>query len=95
MKKNKMTCRCKEISEEEIREAVRNGARDVDAVKRITGAGMGLCQGKTCSSLIARIISDETGIPIQEIRLPTSRAPVRPVPIKVLSIKEDNKNETD
>ncbi len=86
MKKEKIICRCKEINEEEIREAVRNGACDVDAVKRMIGAGMGLCQGKTCSPLIARIISEEKKIPIQEVRLSTSRAPVRPVPIRILSV---------
>lgn len=86
MKKDKIICRCKEISEEEIREVVRSGACDVDAVKRMTGAGMGLCQGKTCSLLVARIISEELRVPIKEVKLCTSRAPVRPVPIKVLSI---------
>ncbi|MCK4926412.1 (2Fe-2S)-binding protein, partial [Candidatus Aerophobetes bacterium] len=31
-KKGLIICRCEEVTEEEIREAIRNGASDVDAV---------------------------------------------------------------
>ena len=84
--KDKIICRCKEVTEEKIVEAIRKGAKDVDAVKRATGAGMGLCQGRTCTLLIARIISRELGIPMSKVKLSTSRAPVRPVPIDILSL---------
>jgi len=57
----------------------------VDAVKRRTRAGMGLCQGHTCSKLIARIISEETGKPLAEIMQKSARPPVRPVMAKVIS----------
>ena len=92
--KDKIICRCKEITEEKIKEVIRKGARDIDAVKRATGAGMGLCQGRTCTLLIARIISRELNIPLSQISLPTSRSPVRPIPTRVLSIK-GGKNEKD
>ena len=85
--KEELVCRCKEITRDKIVEVIRKGAKDVDAVKRATGAGMGLCQGKTCTLLIARIINQELGIPLNEVLLPTPRAPVRPIPVKVLSIK--------
>lgn len=78
-------CRCEEITEDKIREAVRQGAEDVDAVKRMTRAGMGLCQAKTCYPLIARIISKETGKPISDIIPATVRAPLRPISVKVLA----------
>lgn len=83
--KEEIICRCKEITREEAIEAIKKGARDVDAVKRATGAGMGLCQGRTCTLLIARMISRELGIPLEKVRLPTCRAPVRSIPIKILS----------
>ena len=72
-------CRCEEISLSEIKQAVRSGARDVDAVKRMTRAGMGLCQGKTCSRLVSRIIAQELGVPVETVRQATQRTPVRPV----------------
>jgi len=78
-------CRCEEITLGEVLDAIRHGAGDADAVKRMTRAGMGLCQGKTCGRLVARIIAGETGQPIAEIRSVTARHPVRPVPARVLA----------
>jgi len=84
-KKEKIICRCKEIKENEIEELIEKGVKDIDGIKRALGAGMGLCQGRTCSTLIARIISKKTGIPLKEIKSQTSRSPVRPIPIKIIS----------
>jgi len=78
-------CRCEEVTLGEILDAVRRGARDADAVKRMTRAGMGLCQGKTCSRLVAAIIARETGQPAHDIRPVTPRLPVRPIPASVLA----------
>ena len=64
----RLFCRCRQVSEGEIREAIRRGARTVDAVKRRTGAGTGRCQGAYCMLRILRLISEETGQPISEIR---------------------------
>ena len=74
-------CRCEEITLGEIKKAIREGAHDTDAVKRMTRAGMGLCQSKTCYNLIARIISKETGKKLSEINPFTTRPPVRPIKI--------------
>ena len=64
-----IVCRCETVTEAEIRAAVRRpvGARSIDAVKRRTRAGMGRCQGGFCLPRVAAIISEETGIPLQEI----------------------------
>ena len=59
----RIICRCEEVTLGEIRRAIREGARDLDAVKRMTRTGAGLCQSKTCYNLVARIIHAETGIP--------------------------------
>jgi NAD(P)H-nitrite reductase large subunit len=81
---NVLVCRCMEISERAVREAIRQGAKTVDSVKRATMAGMGLCQSKTCFNIIARLISEETGIPVSQIRPMKIRIPVRPVKISSL-----------
>lgn len=62
-------CRCEEISEGEIIEAIRRplGARSLDAVKRRVRAGMGRCQGGFCSPKVMSIISRETGLALEEI----------------------------
>lgn len=83
-KKEIYVCRCEEVTEEMVRQAVRDGAMTIDAVKKRTRAGMGFCQGRTCRRLIARIISEETGQPMADLLPPTFRAPVRPVSISAL-----------
>ncbi len=75
-------CRCEEITFGEVKQAIREGAHDLDAVKRMTRAGMGLCQNKTCFNLVARLISQETGRPMSELTPFTTRPPLRPVPVK-------------
>ena len=85
MKKQLLICRCEEVTEDEVRQAVRDGAHTITGVKRRTRAGMGLCQGHTCSRLVARIIAEETGKPLAEILPATTRPPVRPLSIKAFT----------
>ena len=75
-------CRCEEVTLGEIKKAIKQGARDVDAVKRMTRAGMGLCQSKTCYNLISIIIHEQTGIALSELTNFAVRPPVRPVKVK-------------
>ena len=82
---DQIVCRCEEVTLGEILDAIRRGARDADAVKRMTRAGMGLCQGKTCGRLVAAIIARETGQALQDVRPVTPRLPVRPIPASVLA----------
>ena len=62
-----IVCRCEEISEAEIVEAVKRGHTTVDGVKFYTRAGMGRCQGGFCSAKVLQIISRESGIPMEEL----------------------------
>jgi len=79
-------CRCEEISEQEIRDAIREfNLRTVDEVKRLTRARMGLCQGRTCESLIIRIIAEETNKRVGEIFPSGRRPPIRPTNIRSLA----------
>ena len=77
-------CRCQEVTRREILDAIADGATTVDGVKRRTRAGMGLCQGKTCERLVAKIIAEQTGRPMAEILPPKvqtkSWAIERPIP---------------
>ena len=91
MEKELLICRCEEVTEEEIRQAVQDGADTIAGVKRRTRAGMGLCQGHTCSKLVARIIAEETGKPLAEILPATVRPPVRPLAVKVFLADSEKK----
>ncbi len=80
-------CRCQEVSEKEILDAIKDGATTVDGVKRRTHACMGLCQGKTCSRLVQNIVAKETGVSPAEIPPQKSRMPVRPVKMGLFNDK--------
>lgn len=65
----KIVCRCETVSEGEIRDAIRRNpkALDVDGVKRRTRSGMGRCQGGFCMPYVMRLISEENGIPMEQV----------------------------
>jgi thioredoxin reductase len=63
---------------------LRDGPLNQDQIKRLTRAGMGPCQGRRCREQVALLLSEEAGIPVSEIPLPSFRSPVRPLPLKVL-----------
>lgn len=89
MSKDTIICRCEEVSESEIRQAVREGARTIAGVKARTRAGMGLCQRRTCQRLIARIIAEEAGLPLGEILPNTSRPPCRPLTLGTMAGEQE------
>ena len=60
-----------------------NGPPNPDQVKRLTRAGMGLCQGRRCREQVAALLALETGLPLAEIPLATHRAPVRPMALRL------------
>lgn len=62
-------CRCEQVSESEILEAIHRipGARTMDGIKIRTRAGMGRCQGGFCSTRVMKLLSTELGIPETEI----------------------------
>ncbi|MFP4374156.1 MAG: NAD(P)/FAD-dependent oxidoreductase [Spirochaetaceae bacterium] len=62
-----VVCRCEEISEAEIIEAIRRGHTTLDGVKYFTRAGMGRCQGGFCSYKIMKIIMRETGLSHEQL----------------------------
>ena len=78
-------CRCEEITKGEITEVIKNGMKTPNGIKRITRAGMGLCQGQTCQRLVAQILATELGINPTEIKPTTDRAPVRPISFSAFS----------
>jgi hypothetical protein len=54
-----------------------------DQVKRLTRAGMGVCQGRRCREQVAALLALGAGAKLGDIPLASHRAPVRPVPLSV------------
>ena len=83
-------CRCEEITKGEIRRAVHDGMYTLTDIRRFLRTGMGLCQGQTCSKLVKGIVSRELGVSPATLEPATSRAPMRPIEMKVMA---DDLNE--
>lgn len=63
----RVVCRCEQVTEAEIVDAIKRGARTLDGVKLRTRAGMGRCQGGFCTSRVMKILSRELGIPMTSV----------------------------
>ncbi|MDR2303686.1 MAG: FAD-dependent oxidoreductase [Treponema sp.] len=62
-----IVCRCEQVSEAEIVQAIRLGHYTLDGVKYFTRAQMGRCQGGFCTYKIIKIIMRETGLSWNEV----------------------------
>jgi glycerol-3-phosphate dehydrogenase len=62
-----IVCRCEKVSEAEIQEAIRQGADTMDAVKHLTRAGMGRCQGGFCGISVLSHLARHLGQPPSRI----------------------------
>jgi len=73
----RIVCRCEQVTEMEVINALSNplGARTLSSVKYRCRAGMGRCHGGFCTPHIIRIMKDNFGIDIMDIKLksPNSR----------------------
>ena len=81
----RIICRCEDLTEEEVLGFIRKGYTTIDEIKRFSRAGMGHCQGRGCSRLIASLISKETGKPLSEIKRALTRPPIKPVALQTFS----------
>jgi NAD(P)H-nitrite reductase large subunit len=77
-------CRCEEITKGEIRKAVHDGMFTITEIRRYLRTSMGLCQGQTCGKLVKGIVARELGVSPLELEPAGSRAPMRPIEMKVL-----------
>lgn len=80
-----LICRCEEVTKGEIRRAVHAGLFTIEEIRRFLRSGMGLCQGQTCGKLVKGIVARELGVSSPEIEPATSRAPMRPIEMKILA----------
>ena len=57
----RVICRCEDVTEGEILDAIRRGAVTLDGVKRRVGAGLGRCQGSWCADQVLELLARELG----------------------------------
>jgi len=92
MDENTVICRCSDITLNEIRNLIKDGYTTLDEIKRISRAGMGPCQGRTCSQLILREIAAFTNNDISQLKVCTSRPPVKGIKLGQIALggREDD-----
>jgi Fe-S-cluster-containing hydrogenase component 2/bacterioferritin-associated ferredoxin len=78
-------CRCEELTMGELRELIRKGYNTVDEIRRISRAGMGPCQGRTCRQLIMQELQAATGTRMAEMKTVTFRPPVKPIKLGTIA----------
>jgi hypothetical protein len=82
-------CRCESVKLGQIQSSIRgSGAQTVNQVKKLTRAGMGLCQGRTCAKVVESILESE-GISPSGTEPYQARPPVRGIPLACLADTAD------
>jgi len=79
-----VVCRCESIRAGELRAAIAAGACEINALKAATRCGMGPCGGRVCEEAAAALI-ECAGFARETIGKLTARAPLRPLPMTVLT----------
>ncbi|MFO0998136.1 MAG: FAD-dependent oxidoreductase [Alphaproteobacteria bacterium] len=83
-----IVCRCEDVTRGELDRAFDGAAHDVGAVKRLTRAGMGRCQGRYCGPLIARALAERSGTTPDDTWTFISRPPAKPMRLGAVARKE-------
>ncbi len=84
----KIVCRCHDVTESDIRAAIKSGYDDLETLKRITGVTTGHCQGKTCLSITMGILREMTGKPVESTT--KIRPPIDPVTLgSLVTVKKE------
>jgi sarcosine oxidase subunit beta len=82
-----IVCRCEDVTWDDVQRAVATGFDDLEEVKRYTGFGTGLCQGKECMGLVACALATLTGT--RDLQPFTSRPLCSPTSLAVLAAAEN------
>ncbi|KYK29274.1 MAG: (2Fe-2S)-binding protein [Theionarchaea archaeon] len=84
-----IVCRCEDITKEEIAEALDQGYKTLEELKRVLRCGMGPCQGRTCTPLIARVVAEKMGKSVADVSRPVTRPPLQPLPLSTFAGEEE------
>jgi sarcosine oxidase, subunit beta len=73
-----LLCPCEDVTTSEIEHAISKGSCDLESVKRFTGFGTGMCQGKQCLTAVARFLEEKTALKGPQLMPFTPRPPLFP-----------------
>jgi NADPH-dependent 2,4-dienoyl-CoA reductase/sulfur reductase-like enzyme len=81
-------CRCEDVRLDEISRAAQQDDASLAAIKRQTRAGMGRCQGRYCTPILAALLAKQD-TPRDETALLAPRPPLKPVRLRDLAQEPD------
>ena len=73
-----------------LRSLLGEGPPNPDLVKRLTRAGMGVCQRRRCREQVACLLALGSGEPLSAVPPATHRPPVRPLPLRLAHALEES-----
>lgn len=79
----------------DLRTLAADGPINQDQIKRLTRAGMGACQGRRCREQVQLLLAIQGNQPTGSIPLASYRAPLRPLPLNVLSAHDETREMRD
>jgi bacterioferritin-associated ferredoxin len=82
---SKTICRCSDVTLEEVEALIREGYTTLTDIKRLSRAGMGQCQGKTCRNLLLQVIAKATKQKIEDLEDASYRPPAITIPLGLLA----------
>jgi NADPH-dependent 2,4-dienoyl-CoA reductase/sulfur reductase-like enzyme len=88
-----VVCRCLSISYSQIKAGISEDTLSAGASKRISRVGMGRCQGRYCSPVIQKLISENSGLEMDEHSGFAPQMPIKPVEIGVIAYSQESSNE--
>ncbi|MCC8126589.1 MAG: (2Fe-2S)-binding protein [Clostridiales bacterium] len=80
-----IVCRCEDIDMATLQKLLDENNLSLNELKLEARFTMGPCQGKTCTALLVRELSARLHKPVEEIRGPRYRQPLRPVKVGALA----------
>jgi NADPH-dependent 2,4-dienoyl-CoA reductase/sulfur reductase-like enzyme len=78
-------CRCENVPRRAVDEALAGGIATIGALKRVTRAGMGRCQGRYCASILAEVAARRSGLPLDERAWFAPGIPFKPLPVELIA----------
>lgn len=84
-RQKQVLCACEDVLLGEVRDAVARGYRGLEVVKRYTGVGTGLCQGRYCLPDALLVLSILEGRPPPAVGYIRQRPPVIPTPLSAFA----------
>ena len=83
--RKRFVCVCEDVTVKDLEQAISEGYRSIELLKRYSTISMGPCQGRMCSMNSIRLCARNTSRPLGEVGTTTSRPPMMPVKLGVLA----------